>query len=85
MTKCLARGDLKIRGFEKNCIYGKLAAAVCLRFAANCNGSLCSLSKATFGLGRGNFIKWTVKAPARSLGGISIPIEFGKSSEKHRA
>jgi len=36
-------------------------------------------------LGRGNFIKWTVKAPARSLGGKTTPIEFGKSSEKHRA
>ena len=41
--------------------------------------------RATFGWGRGNFIKWTVKAPARSLGGKTTPIEFGKSSEKHRA
>ena len=32
-------------------------------------------SKATFGLGRGNFIKWTVQAPARPFGGKGIPIE----------
>jgi hypothetical protein len=82
---CNSTGQRTGAAQRENCIYGKLVAAVCLRFPVNCNGSLCSVSRATFGLGRGNFIKWTVKAPARSLGGISIPIEFGKSSEKHRA
>ena len=32
-------------------------------------------SKTTFGLGCGNFIKWTVQAPARPFGGKGIPIE----------